>query len=258
MKKMIYYFSGTGNSLYVAKKIQEQLGEVELIQITSKERDKNPTITANVLGFVFPVYAWGPPKIVEEFLNTAGFKKPGYLFVVATHGGGPGNTLKYTKKLLKKRGLSLDGAFEIQMPANYISGSNPPSPEKAASLIETQRTKLAEICSNITEKRKKTAAGDGMLKSALIHPIFNTFAGKQQAKKFSTSEQCTSCGVCEKLCPVENISLNSEKKPEWGTTCEVCMGCINLCPAQAIESGNVTKGRNRYQNPEIQVKELFT
>lgn len=258
MKHTIYYFSGTGNSLYVAKKIQEQLDGAELIQITSKELDKRPSITADVLGFVFPVYAWGPPKIVEKFLKTAQINKPGYLFAVATHGGIPGNTLKYAEKLFKKKGLSIDGAFDIQMPNNYISGSNPSSLEDAQTLTEAQGPRLTGICSSIVEKQKKIASGDGMLKTVLIHPAFIKFAGKQQSKKFSNSDKCTSCGVCEKLCPVENISLNSEKKPAWGTTCELCMGCINLCPAQAIDSGNATKGRNRYHHPEIQVRELFT
>jgi flavodoxin len=121
MKKTIYYFSGTGNSLYVAKKIQEQLRDAELIQITSKEQDRRPSIASDVLGFVFPVYAWGPPKLVEEFIKTAQFNAPDYLFAVATNAGGPGNTLKYTEKLFKKKGLNLHSASLV---SGYKSNKN--------------------------------------------------------------------------------------------------------------------------------------
>jgi ferredoxin len=258
MKKTIYYFSGTGNSLYVAKKIQAHLDETELIQITSQERDKRPSIQADMLGFVFPVYAWGPPKLVEEFIKTAHVDTPAYLFAVATNGGGPGNTLKYTEKLFKKKGLKLDGAFDIKMPNNYITGSNPSSPEEAKTLLEAQLPQISDICARIAGQEKRAAAGDGRLKTAFIHPLFTTFAGKQQGKKFSASEKCNACGICEKLCPVNNIHLNSEKQPTWGTACEFCLACINWCPTQAIESGTATKGRNRYHHPGIHVKELFT
>jgi Pyruvate/2-oxoacid:ferredoxin oxidoreductase delta subunit len=160
--------------------------------------------------------------------------------------------------LFKKKGLNLHSAFEITMPNNYITGSNPSSLEEAKTLIEAQRPKISDICVRIMGQERRGASGDGMLKTALIHPVFTTFAGKQQSKKFSASEKCNGCGICEKLCPVDNISLNSEKKPIWGTACEFCLGCINWCPTQAIESGNETKGRNRYHHPEIQVKDLFT
>jgi flavodoxin/Pyruvate/2-oxoacid:ferredoxin oxidoreductase delta subunit len=258
MKHAIYYFSGTGNSLYVAKKIQDRLGGAELIQITAKSRDKRPIVTADVLGIVFPVYAFGPPKLVEEFIKTAQLGQPGYLFVVATNAGGPGNTLKYTEKLFKQKGLSVHGAFEIKMPINYITGSNPPSPEEAKTIVEAQLPKLSAISTAVAEQKTKVASGDSMLKTALIHPIFTTFAAKQQAKKFSVSDQCTGCGFCEKLCPVENIRLDSDQKPSWGTACEFCLGCINWCPVQAIESGRATQGRNRYHHPDIRVQELFT
>ena len=258
MKKAIYYFSGTGNSLYVAKKIQAQLDAAKLIQISSKERDKSPSITADILGFVFPVYAWGPPKLVEEFIKASQFAQPGYLFVVATHGGTPGNVLKYTEKLFKKKSLNVNGAFDIKMPSNYITGSNPSSLEEAKTVIEAQLPKLSAISTAIAEQQQKAASGDSMLRTALIHPVFNAFAGKQQGKNFSVSDTCTGCGVCEKLCPAENIRLDSDKKPSWGPACEFCLGCINWCPAQAIESGATTKGRNRYHHPEIHIEELFT
>jgi hypothetical protein len=123
----------------------------------------------------------------------------------------PGNTLKYIEKLFKKKGLSLDGAFDIQMPNNYITGSNPSSPEEATTLLEAQVPKISDICTRIAGQEKRAAAGDGRLKTAFIHPLFTAFAAKQQGKKFFTSGKCNSCGICEKLCTVWYLRVTSMK-----------------------------------------------
>jgi len=252
----IYYFSGTGNSLYVAGQIQQRFEDAELIQLNSQLRDDKSDIQADVLGLVFPVYAWGPPSIVKEFLKHAKLSKPGYFFALATHGGGPGNTLKLVDSLLKKRGLALDAAFELRMPSNYISGSNPASPEEARQLTDSQQPRLAEICRTIAQRQPSAIPAKGAFGTVVVHPLLPFFA-KQQAKKFSVTDACTHCGICEKLCPVENIRLNAEKLPEWGKECELCLRCINLCPARAIESGPKTAGRNHYRHPDITVAELM-
>jgi ferredoxin len=213
-------------------------------------------IKADLLGLVFPVYAWGPPLIVKEFLKHADIRKPGYFFALATHGGGPGNTLPLVDKLLKKRGLALDAGFELQMPNNYITGSNPSSQEEARKLTETQTPKLKEICNTIVQRQSGPVHSKGAIGTTLAHPLLAFFA-KQQGKKFSVSKECSHCGICEQLCPVGNIRMNAEKLPEWGKECEFCLRCINLCPVKAIESGNATKGRNRYHHPEIRMEEFF-
>ncbi len=95
----------------------------------------------------------------------------------------------------------------------------------------------------------------GKLKTTLIHPLFLMMAPKQ-GKKFSATAACTGCGVCAKVCPVNNIALNREKRPVWEAHCEYCLACINWCPAQAIESGKATQGRNRYHHPDVTAAEL--
>lgn len=259
MKNTIYYFSGTGNSLYVAKKIQEKLGDTELVHITAELRDRSVSIETDVLGFVFPVYAWGPPVIVAEFIKHINVRKSGYIFVVATNAGGPENTLKRVEKLLKNKGLATDSAFSITMPANYILGMNPPLQEESQKIINAADSKLSEMLTAIAEKRPTAVPGAttllGMIKSTLGHSGFAMMMNKQD-KKFFSSNKCTGCGICEKLCPAENIRLNTEKKPVWQHHCELCLACINWCPEHAIEAGEATAQRNRYHHPEIKVSEL--
>ena len=261
MNTMIYYFSGTGNSLAVAKSIQTKLGaDAELTKITAALRDNPPRIAANVVGIIFPVYAWGPPQLVEQFIKRVDITQPQYLFLVATHGGGPENALAYAANVLRRKQLRVDAAFDIQMPNNYITGSNPSSAEDARALIQRQASALETIALNIKEQRKIPVASTpslfGKIKSRVIHPLFTANAFRQ-GKKFTVSDACTHCGVCAKMCPVENIRLNQQQTPEWGTRCEWCLACINWCPARAIESGDATAGRNRYHHPDVARHEMM-
>ncbi len=260
MTSSIYCFSGTGNSWAISKTIQAALDDAALIRIDSTLIEQQPKIRTDVVGIVFPVYAWGPPGIVERFLRQAEITQPAYLFLVATHGGGPENALAYTANLLRRKGLRVDAAFDIQMPNNYITGSNPSSQEDARALIQQQTSALEAIALKIKERRTIPVAAtpslSGKIKSRVIHPLFTANAFRQ-GKKFTASDACTHCGVCEKVCPVENIHLNQQQTPEWGTRCEWCSACINWCPARAIESGSATVGRNRYHHPDIKANEMF-
>jgi len=260
MNTRVYYFSGTGNSLYVARRIQEKLGETELIKITAALLKNPPTVVADGVGIVFPVYAWGPPGLVVQFLKRVTIKQPQYLFMVATNGGGPENALFSTQNLLHKKGLTVHAAFDLTMPGNFITGGNPPSVTEARALLQAQEPELAKICDMIAARQAHPATGvasiSGKLKTSFVHPLFLLGASKQ-GKKFSATTACTGCGICANVCPVNNITLNSAKQPVWGAQCEFCLACIHWCPAQAIESGNATQGRNRYHHPDVTSKELM-
>jgi ferredoxin/flavodoxin len=261
MKNTIYYFSGTGNSLYIAKQIQERLGDTELIKITAEVRDNPGTIDANLLGFVFPVYAWGPPIIMKEFLKRITIRKPDYLFAVATCGGGPGKTLKRFEKMLTRKGLALDSAFSVTMPGNDIARFKPPSgAEVRKKLTKTTAPQLADLLLKIAG-RTKTAVPEGKFPytffSTVVYP-FLPMVARKQTKKFSAADTCTGCRTCEKVCPVGNITFNGSKKPVWQERCESCFACIHWCPQQAIELGTASRDKNRYHHPEIRVSELIS
>lgn len=259
MNPQIYYFSGTGNSRYVAKRIQDKLGETEIVKITAALRDNPPTVAADVVGIVFPVYAWGPPNMVAQFLKRVTIKQPQYVFVVATNGGGPENALLSTNNLLQKKGLTVHAAFDLTMPGNFITGGNPPSPTEARALLQKQEPELTKICDMIAARQPHPATSvatlTGKLKTTFVHPLFLLGAPKQ-GLKFSATTACTGCGACAKICPANNITLNSDKRPIWQAHCEFCLACINWCPAQAIESGKATEGRNRYHHPDVTLAEF--
>jgi len=140
---MIFYFSGTGNSLYVAKKIQE-LESGELINITNALKEKNFNYQikkGEKIGIVFPVYYWGLPTVVSEFINKLKLKtdESPFIYTVITCGGKARNADKYLKKLLKSKNLELNSSYSVKMPSNYIILHDTPNKEKKEPIIEFSR-----------------------------------------------------------------------------------------------------------------------
>jgi len=259
MKSVIYYFSGTGNSLSVAKKIAAALGDCEIVPIASL-KDTTGVITpaAERIGIVCPVYFMGLPLMVAEFAGRVNFSHCRYTFAVVTLGGsGGGPTLVQLDRLIVKcHGRGLDAGFSVKMPGNYILMYSSPAGKKQADLLASADRQIANIIPVIERCEHRDIPPD--IFSRFLHfvayPWFSSHA-RNQAQKFSVTSACTSCGTCVKVCPADNIDL-VEGKPVWKDRCEVCCGCIHLCPAGAIQAGPRTVKRQRYRNPSISILEL--
>lgn len=157
---MIFYFTGTGNSLEVAKIIAKHNDE-KLISIASVIKDKDSCVEYNlseneIIGFVFPIYAWGPPKIVLDFIYKLKLNNynSNYIFCSVTCGKNIGNTMKVVDNALRKKSLSLNSGFSIVMPNNYIIiGDIDPREVEKNKLLEAEET-LKNI-NKIIEKKTK-------------------------------------------------------------------------------------------------------
>jgi len=259
MKTTIYYFTGTGNSLKIAGDIASQLGETSLVPVQNAMKEKS-AFSEDRIGLVFPVYMWGMPSIVSEFVKKLKIGKDKYVFAVVTCGGIPGAALLQLSKALKKQGVKLSAGFAIQMPGNYIPMYGAVSPEKQNKHFE----KAVEKVKKIVEIVKK----NGVCKPEASNFIINTLGSgivynlsmshiHTMDKSFSVLDKCNSCGICVKVCPVENIKLENGK-PVWQGKCEQCMSCIQWCPVEAIQYGKKTQGRKRYHHPEIKLAQIIT
>ncbi len=259
MKTVIYYFSGTGNSLAVAKKIASALEDCEVVPIASM-KDKQGIITpvAERIGVVCPVYFSGLPLMVAEFAGRLNYSHCRYIFAVVTLGGsGGGPTLRQLDRLIVYgQGRGLDAGFAVKMPGNYILMYSSPTGQKQAGILASADRRVAEIIPVIQrcEHRELPGAFLSKLLHDIAYPWFTSHA-RHKAKKFTVTSACTSCGTCVKVCPADNIDL-VKGRPVWKDQCEVCCGCIHLCPAGAIQSGPRTAKRLRYRNPSVSIVEL--
>lgn len=260
---MIFYFSGTGNSLYVAKNIGEHNKE-KLVSIASAMNNKDASYEYKledneIIGFVYPIYAWKPPKMVLEFIKKIKFinYNNNYTFSVATCGENVGNAIKVIKAYLNKKHIYLKSGFSVQMPNNYIIFGDVNTKQ-----VEQEKLLKAELVLNRINQVIKDRSEDifevekgfmpGVLTS-IISPIFNKKG--LNTKKFHASHNCTGCGICESTCNCKNIKV--KKKPIWGNNCIQCLACINLCPTKAIQYGKGTEKKGRYKNPNIKVKDMI-
>lgn len=257
MKTVIYYFTGTGNSLAVAKKIAAALDDCELISIASL---KNTTGIINPVGervgIICPVYFSGIPLMVAKFASRLDCSNTKYTFVVVTFGGsGSTPALKQIEGLINKK-HRLDAGFSVKMPGNYILMYSSPSGKKQEDLLSSADNQIAKIVPVIQSCEPRNVPGSfiGRLFHAVAYPWFTSHASTKD-QKFTVSSDCTSCGTCAAVCPAGNIEL-VEKKPVWRHKCELCCGCIHLCPVQAIQAGRATRRRQRYHNPSVSLAEL--
>jgi NAD-dependent dihydropyrimidine dehydrogenase PreA subunit/flavodoxin len=259
---MVFYFSGTGNSLYVAKNIAINQGE-ELISI-SKEMKQNKGFyeydlkLGEKIIFVYPIYAWSSPAPVVEFISKLKLSnyRNNYLTAVVTCGENIGNNMNILNKELNGKGLKLNSGFSITMPNNYIILGKADEDDIAELKISKALEMLGDVNNLISNKVKdvlKIEKGPmPKIMTAIANPIFNKMA--INTKKFHVTDACIGCKLCEQVCNTKCIKV--DKVPEWGNNCCQCLACISYCPKEAIQYGKWTIGKKKYRNPKIAVNEM--
>jgi ferredoxin len=259
MKTIIYYFTGTGNSLAAAKKIAAGLEDCELVPIASlRNTTGDVTPQAGRIGIVYPVYDLGLPVIVASFAERLDLSHSQYTFSVATQNqvGGSSAIQQLDGVLKKRQNRGLDAGYVVNMPRNNILMHSPPVGMKRDQILTKADKKLADITGMVgrCEHRKLPYHFIVQLMHALLYNRFLSHVHNDD-RKFSVNDKCTSCGTCAAICPVGNIELVNGK-PIWRHHCELCVGCIHICPVKAIQGGPRTATRPRYRNPAVSIKEL--
>ena len=240
----ILYFSGTGNSLYIAKKIKESLGG-DVLYIPNYKGDGSEFEKIIV---VTPIYSYGMPKHVYELLPRLDKSKE--LIVVQNYGGMVGGADYFMLQYCKKCGLNIKAIHVLKMPENFTVTFTVPkfyiksTLKKADGAIEKviEKIKAGVIC---IPKKKSTKEKTYLTNMSNWHIIGN---------RFCVSEDCVKCGKCVKVCPVGNIEFK-DGKPQFGDKCVACLGCYHRCPKKAIRYLKKKK-KDRYVNPFINEKEI--
>ncbi|MBO3443886.1 EFR1 family ferrodoxin [Clostridium sp. CCUG 7971] len=248
---MIMYFSGTGNSAYVAKRIEKEI-EGESLNLFGKIRNCDYSYLTSDKPWVIvaPTYAWRIPRIVHEWLMKTKLCGNRDIYFVMTCGGSKGDADKYLKKLCVSKGMNYKGCKSIIMPENYIALFKSPDENEALAIIEQSEQIISDtaqyIRNNLAFPEHHVTFKD-KFNSGLVNDIFYPLF--VHSKKFYITDACISCGKCEKVCPLGNIQLENGK-PIWGNNCTHCMACICRCPKEAIEYGKNSMGMIRYVCPK--------
>ncbi len=200
----------------------------------------------------------GVPLLVVEFIKKLQGLKGKYVFSVVTHGGSPGATNAQFKGLLKQSGGVLSAGFVVNMPGNYVVMYGAKPPQAQAKLFENAKAKIAEIVRVVKNNESGILEKSNIFINMLSGMLYKTSMPRIHGMdaKFWAQDTCNACGICAKICPVENISIEN-RKPVWRHKCEQCMACIQWCPMTAIQYGKNTVGRSRYHNPDIKLQELM-
>ena len=247
---MILYFSGTGNSAFAAKFIGEAIDD-QVLDLFDKIRNNDYLTMESNRPWVItaPVYCWQLPHIVRDWMKKTEFKGNKDVYFVLTCGGDMGNGEKYLKKLCKQVGLNYKGSVEVVMPENYIALFEAPDKEKAQRIIKGAERSLRKAADMIKAGERLADVKTGLagkLNSSIVNMVYYPLIVKD--KKFYAEDSCTGCGLCEKKCPLGNITMKGGK-PSWNGNCTHCMACISYCPVEAIEYGKASKGKERYICP---------
>lgn len=252
---MIYYFSGTGNSRYAARRLSSETGEAACF-IPSEDAGKQTLGDSKSIGFVFPVYAWGVPPTVMDFISNLPDSfiqevndREIPVWCVAVCGDETGMAVEMLRKGLGKRGLNLTGAWSLIMPNVYVL-----LPGFGVDKKEVEDRKLRESIGRLADIAKKINSGEWeedvhlgpwpRLKTGAVYPLFKRWG--VNTKKWHSTDGCIGCGKCAASCPVGNIEMKNGR-PVWGDRCTSCCACYHCCPTHSANYGKITLKQGQFR-----------
>ena len=265
MKIAIYYFSGTGNTWYVAKALKAALIEQGAEAKAKNIEDMPASKVTELLSWCdkviigYPIYGSDSPRIMREFvanLPKSDNQKPISTFTTVALYSGDG-TILY-RKLFGEKGYKFETGMEFIMPNNL----NVPGFPDVLPIGDEDKVHQKNLRAN--EKAKKMAGAIltgktkvqydrvfGHLMGAVQRKHVDDFIAKLNSTMYVEHDKCIKCMRCVKLCPADNIVFN-DGKIEIFDNCMGCMRCYHFCPTGAInitEKSLDAKKWVRYKGP---------
>lgn len=249
---MIIWFSGTGNSRLVAEGLSDYLKDSSLVRITADTPDLLSVSEEESVVWVFPVYSWGVPPVVRNYIRRVTIVGGARHFMVCTCGDDCGLTYIMWRRLIRRRGWCAGGGFSVEMPNTYVSlpGFDVDCPEVMRKKLDScgERIRFIGRAIRVGARIDTTVRGKfAWVKTKIIYPFFMRFL--MSPKPFHHTDACVECGKCARICPLGNISIVKDG-PKWGKNCAGCLACYHVCPHNAVQYGNRTRGKGHYICPE--------
>jgi ferredoxin len=257
MKTDLYYYTGTGNSLWTARTLAGELGDARIRPISWIGSDPVQS-GADAVGMIFPVHIWGLPRKVVAFIDALANDPAKYYFAIAVNAGQVAATLLQMKKLMKAKGLFLSSGFEMAMPSNYIPWGGPGPEDKRLRRISDAKEKIGRIAAMIARGEQWPVEKGPLWQNILFSWCYKLSFPYVPAmdKSFWVDEKCNACGICATICPCNNIEMKADR-PDWLRHCEQCLACIQWCPQEAIQFGKKTPLYERYHHPDVKLKDML-
>ncbi|MBA7548374.1 hypothetical protein ES705_40828 [subsurface metagenome] len=261
MRIEIYYFSGTGNSLHVAKELQKQIPESQIIPIVSLLDNKYIKTNAETIGFIFPIHYMAIPTPVKFFIKKLKLDSTKYIFAITTRLGSPHTAFTDIDKILKNKGQCLDSHFSLTMANNDPKYDYKVPTNDEIKKFESVVHKNLDVIQKIIKNKEKSREKDNSITDPVppilvsIAPFLNSifrpigeFIGFKS--HYYADSKCTGCGICEKVCLSKKIKMIN-KKPVWqkNVKCFYCYACINYCPKESVQIKSFTEKNGRYPHP---------
>lgn len=271
MKTVIYYFSGTGNSMRAAMKIAESIGGGEIISVRCNPEEV-AAVDADVIGFICPVYEWDIPVAMKEFVKKLVINSKAYIFMICTYIFIHGRAFETMEEVLERKNAKLSYSNALRCVASQCTAYNPFPPEKI--MIPITEKNIMKISKDINARKIKKYPKMSMVTKKLYPKLMKPYieVENEYDKGFYLSEECIGCGLCEKACSVDNITFE-ENHPVWNHKCNGCMACVVYCPKKAIKFQTpeayialdtilskklcLPDNRKRYHNPYIKAKDII-
>jgi len=237
VKAMImFYFSATGNSKYIAELFCEKMCAV--CCSIEAEADFNKLISAEeVVGFCYPIYGSRVPRLMREFVNThMHLLKNKKLIIFCTQMGFSGDGARALTDLFPRRQANVIYAEHFLMPNNVCTLSIMPlAGEKTTQwYLSKSQKKMQKVCGNIRNgKMKKRGFNPGSRALGLIQGVFLPGLERRAATKVWIDDDCTKCCLCVSICPMNNFLCEGGEIKAKGN-CMMCYRCINKCPQKAM------------------------
>ncbi|MGC9530271.1 MAG: EFR1 family ferrodoxin [Candidatus Bipolaricaulaceae bacterium] len=261
----VFYFSGTGNSLAVARGLAGRLA-ADLLPVARFGGGEKVYLSAEAIGMAFPVYDFRPPALMESFVRRFVVREAKYLFAVATYGIGVGHSLSHLEKAVRSVGGKLAGGFGVPMPHNGI-GCGHLTERHKARLLQASAARVESISQYVASRRSgsveaRTPALSLLRPTALrmtpsvMKLLAHVAFGGMGSLAFRTDDACTACGTCVRICPTGNIEL-TDGRPKWGDRCAGCFACLHWCPAQAICLGGHHLDITPYHHPDVTLEDML-
>ncbi len=241
---MIYYFTGAGNSRYVAQRIAQALGDT--VAFMPEHIPATVPDNGEPVGFVFPVYFWGIPTVVDRFARQLTIEGSHYTFTVLTPSGSSGDAVSLFEKALRRL---VDARFSVLMPDTYCPMFECGDRAKNEAVLNRAEGEI----DNVVVQLKSRATGDldlhhgmGRLYTVTMYPLYK----RTTTRRFAVSDACTGCGLCAKLCPDKFITIE-DGRPVWRAGhCNLCFACLHHCPTFAIQYGRNSRKHGQYTCPK--------